>query len=390
MINKEVSPRIAVLLPSFHEAGPAVVASTIAEVVRKKGLESVFLSLRLNEPKKKRWLEEKGFKTIEIGMRKFPRAKDQKELERVINEIGSCLVHSHGFWPIVMLSKVRSNVAKVATVHEEPLKSLAFDYGKVVARAMCATEGKALEVYSAVVSCSESVSQALKEDILSPRGIGLHCIKTIPNGVSDKLPQASLEGNNQGSFNSGKTIKMVSAASLTKRKNLGTAIRAVAYAADHGANLSYLIFGTGSEDKRLRKIISEKKLDSRIELRGFVQRDKLLEIMLRESNLVMMPSFSEGLSLAALEAMMIGNPLLCSNIPSFRDIVIDGFNGFLCEPDDYVCFGKALVLLSEDSERMARMARNSRTLYEQKFTAEIMGDSYYRLYEGLIQNNGGQ
>lgn len=378
---------VIVLLPSLKEAGPAIVAATIAEVVRKKGLESVFLSLRINEPKKKKWLEEKGFKIIEIGMRKIPIAKDQKELERVINERGASLVHSHGFWPIVMLSKVRSNVAKVTTMHEEPVKLLTLTYGKTIARAMCATEGKALEAYSAVVACSESVSKALEEDILAPRRMNLQFLKIIPNGVFDIFPNGYLEGKTQVHPNQGEAIRIISASTLTKRKNLETAIRAVAFAVDHGANLSYCIYGSGPEEKRLRKLISQKKLNSQIKLQGFVRRERLLKVMSSDSNLVMMPSFSEGLSLAALEAMMIGRPLLCSNIPSFKHVVIDGFNGFLCEPEDYECFGNALVALGQDTEKITTMGNNSRSLYEEKFTGETMGESYYNLYQGLIANN---
>ncbi len=373
--------KVAMLLPSFKESGPAIVASLITQEIKKRSVDVIFISLRMNDESTKDWLIKKDFELCEVGMKKLPFSKDQKNLEKIINETTPDIVHAHGFWPIVMLSKVKSpSICKVATIHEEPINSLSYTYGIIVAKLMCMAQREALKRYKKIVACSNSVKKAFVKDVAKGEENSSSNLVTISNGIED-LSKSFCDEISSCKVSK---IRISSLANLIKRKNIKTAINAVYYANKLGADIVYDIFGTGKQEESLRKQVRNLHLEDSIHFKGLISRKALLSYLEDKVDLVIMPSFSEGLSLAALEALMFGKSLLCSDIPSFRGIVIDGYNGFLCDPEDYGCFGDNLYKLWRDRELLITMANNAKNHFKEHFTSEIMGKLYFDLYERLV------
>jgi glycosyltransferase EpsD len=58
-----------------------------------------------------------------------------------------------------------------------------------------------------------------------------------------------------------------------------------------------------------------------------------------------MPSYHEGLPIAALEAMYCGVPVVVSNIRGLVDVIEDGVTGYLCEPNDSDAFAQKMSTL---------------------------------------------
>ena len=375
--------KIVMLLPSFKEAGPAIVASVIAQEIKKRGVDVAFVSLRMNDETTKSWLIEKDFELHEVGMKKIPFSRDQKNLEKIIDEINPDIVHAHGFWPIVMLSRVKSSsIHKVATIHEEPMNNLSYSYGVIMAKFMCIAQYKALKKYEKVIACSNSVKMAFIKDIAKKNESICSKLVTISNGIEDLSESFCSEIN----FCKTSKIRVFSSANLIKLKNIETAINAVHYANKLGADIIYDIFGTGEQEKSLREQIATLRIESLVHIKGYMPRKHLMIYLRDKVDLVVMPSFSEGLSLAALEALMFGKPLLCSDIPSFKDVVIDGYNGFLCDPKDYRSFGDKLYKLWKDRDLLAEMANNARNSFKWHFNSELMGKLYFDLYGRLMTN----
>ncbi len=74
------------------------------------------------------------------------------------------------------------------------------------------------------------------------------------------------------------------------------------------------IFGTGLEYQRLSNLVAELKIEKRVTFRGWVPADRIWP----QVDLLLMPSFSEGLPNAVLEAIAAGVPVLASDIPAHR------------------------------------------------------------------------
>lgn len=96
-----------------------------------------------------------------------------------------------------------------------------------------------------------------------------------------------------------------------------------------------IIIGSGSESDLLSNYVEELQLQNEISLMtGLPQHE--IAIKLAESNLFIFPSYreSESLGLVGLEAMACGLPVIGSHIGGIKEYVIDGYNGFVFEPQN--------------------------------------------------------
>jgi glycosyltransferase involved in cell wall biosynthesis len=76
--------------------------------------------------------------------------------------------------------------------------------------------------------------------------------------------------------------------------------------------------------------------------------------LLTATDLVLMPSHSEGLGLAAIEGLAAGKPVVAFNVGGLREVVSDGVNGRLVRPGDSAAFGQAVVEMIRDPARLAQ------------------------------------
>ncbi|UZR95850.1 glycosyltransferase family 4 protein [Chondrinema litorale] len=99
---------------------------------------------------------------------------------------------------------------------------------------------------------------------------------------------------------------------------------------------------------------------------------------LDNADCVVLPSYREGTPRSLLEAASQGKPLVATDVPGCREVVVDTYNGFLCE-------AKNADDLSEKMERMVLsspnmieyMGKNSRKLAESKFDEKIVINRYH-------------
>jgi GalNAc-alpha-(1->4)-GalNAc-alpha-(1->3)-diNAcBac-PP-undecaprenol alpha-1,4-N-acetyl-D-galactosaminyltransferase len=124
------------------------------------------------------------------------------------------------------------------------------------------------------------------------------------------------------------------------------------------------IYGEGPERCALEKLIASLEVSDRIRLCGWTPDPASV---LREASVFVLPSRSEGFPNALLEAMALGLPVIASNCPSGpADIIVDGINGLLVQPDNVNALSHALLALMKDRgkrERLGRCAREVRKRY---------------------------
>lgn len=93
-------------------------------------------------------------------------------------------------------------------------------------------------------------------------------------------------------------------------------------------------------------------------------------------------SLSETFSLAALEAMAMGRPVVLSDVGGAREMVLPGSNGFLYPAGDTAALAAALAALA-DGARARRMGRVARAVAETGFSEQAMLDRYETLLGAL-------
>lgn len=138
-------------------------------------------------------------------------------------------------------------------------------------------------------------------------------------------------------------LVVLSIGELNKNKNHEVIIRAIAKI--DNPKIHYIICGQGQLDGHLRNLSKELGIENQVHLLGF--RKDIPEIC-KVSDLFAFPSYREGLSVALMEAMANGLPVVCSNIRGNSDLIEDGKGGYLVEPADVEGFAKYIKNLIED------------------------------------------
>lgn len=108
-------------------------------------------------------------------------------------------------------------------------------------------------------------------------------------------------------------------------------------------------------------------------------------------HVVCLPSrYREGVPRALIEAASSGRPIVTTDMPGCREIVVDGKNGFLVPPGDAVRVAQAIRLLLRDPDLRERMGSIGRSMVERSFSAERVTANLLSIYAGLLDGKGTQ
>jgi glycosyltransferase involved in cell wall biosynthesis len=102
-------------------------------------------------------------------------------------------------------------------------------------------------------------------------------------------------------------------------------------------------------------------------------------------DIVLMPTVREGFSLAVLEAMSCGLPVVASNCCSLPEQVVEGKGGYLCPVGDVDSFAERLNYLADSSGLRLEMGEFNRAKVEKEFTMGKMINEYQRLFEEAMR-----
>jgi glycosyltransferase involved in cell wall biosynthesis len=146
------------------------------------------------------------------------------------------------------------------------------------------------------------------------------------------------------------------------------------------------IAGNGANKKHLESIIHHYGLEDQVKFLGFIPNEDL-PALLNVSDIFTMPSEAELLSIASLEAMACGKPLLLANAKALPELVHNGMNGFLFEPGSSIDAAKKIDILLERKQNWKIMGEHSLQMV-QAHTIENTISGYTILYEYLINGQG--
>jgi glycosyltransferase involved in cell wall biosynthesis len=107
---------------------------------------------------------------------------------------------------------------------------------------------------------------------------------------------------------------------------------------------------------------------------------------LRDADLFVLPSREEGMSIALLEAMALGIPLVASSIPGNRRIVGDFKHGRLAPPDDPAGLARVINEQWAGFDRAFHMSRAARGRVEQEFSIRIVARKHLQLFSDLASS----
>jgi glycosyltransferase involved in cell wall biosynthesis len=107
--------------------------------------------------------------------------------------------------------------------------------------------------------------------------------------------------------------------------------------------------------------------------------------LLAASDLIVLPSLREGLSIALLEGMAAGKPIIATSIGSHRELASQAEIARIVPPADASALCNAILQLTTDPALMARLGTNARALFESHYTEDRMLNTYKQLYFDLLE-----
>lgn len=109
----------------------------------------------------------------------------------------------------------------------------------------------------------------------------------------------------------------------------------------------------------------------------------------RRCHFAVLPSHREGLPMSLLEAAASGKPMIATDAPGCREIVIDGQTGLLVPIEDAKALAEAIARLAGSPQLRERLGHAARQLVVDKLSAKIIGNAIVELYDRLIFESSG-
>jgi glycosyltransferase involved in cell wall biosynthesis len=106
--------------------------------------------------------------------------------------------------------------------------------------------------------------------------------------------------------------------------------------------------------------------------------------LLTAADLFVLPSLEEGMSLAMLEAMAVGLPVVATDIPGNQGLVTHRKHGLLVPTQDAASLSAAIEQLLDDRQLAARLADAARGHVQEHFSLAGMVDRHLELFEDLV------
>jgi glycosyltransferase involved in cell wall biosynthesis len=133
----------------------------------------------------------------------------------------------------------------------------------------------------------------------------------------------------------------------------------------------FLIIGDGPQRRFLENLSAELKLDERVHFLGFQRQlgDILAAV---DVNCLSSYPHQETLSVAAIEAMSAGVPIVCTDVGFMKEIVTPNETGFLVPVDDPTALAEKLILVLEQPELQKNLGRKARRMVLESFGVEQM------------------
>ncbi len=201
-------------------------------------------------------------------------------------------------------------------------------------------------------------------------------IEVIYNGVDTQNIEAAAR-------NPGGEPRIVFAGRFVGQKDPLQIVRALADLKD--LNWQCVLLGDGELFEAVEQFIRAAGLEQRFTLTGWVTPEEVLA-WFAKSDILFMPSLSEGLPVVGVQALANGLAVVASHIGGFLDIVDQGQNGFLVQPGDQAGFAEALRKLLADPS-LLRQFQEASLRKAAQFDITRIAAQYETIFEEVIYDH---
>ncbi|WNL11556.1 glycosyltransferase family 4 protein [Aliarcobacter cryaerophilus] len=213
--------------------------------------------------------------------------------------------------------------------------------------------------------------------------------KEVVNSIV-KVPITLIRGSgvdlSQYEYNEEKNenIKVSMACRLLKDKGVFEYIDAVKILKQKLPNVEFELYGDidiHNPASLINEDVEKIKKDGFVNVYGFSSD---IEKVFCDSNIIVLPSYREGLPKVLIEAAACGRAIVTTDVPGCRDAIEPNVTGLLCEVKDTESLASMIEKLILDKDLRNSMGKEGRKLAEQEFDINKVVEKHFDIYEGRI------
>lgn len=302
--------------------------------------------------------------------------KAYKQTKKIINENNYALIHSHspigGFLSRIAARSARKNGTKmIYTAHGFHFFNGAPLMNWLIFYPIERISSRWTDVLVTITHEDYQLAQKkmYAKDVVYVPGVGINTAAFAP-----KEEDAAINARKREELGLAMTdTVMLSVGELNKNKNHEIVIRAMAQLGN--PDLHYVIAGRGDLKEYLELLAKELGVSKQLHLLGF--RADIKELF-KMADFFAHPSYREGLSVAVMEAMASGLPVICTEIRGNTDLIEDDKGGYLFKPAVQETAYRALknIINSPDRKSMGLYNLKKAEALDVKAVLEVMRKIY--------------
>jgi glycosyltransferase involved in cell wall biosynthesis len=168
-----------------------------------------------------------------------------------------------------------------------------------------------------------------------------------------------------------------------QRKGLPTLIQAIPQVLAAHPDAELWVVGRDKAIPRMQALCRAQGVERQVRFWGLRSQTELLSLY-AQADILAMPSLTEGFGTVFLEAMAAGVPVLGTRVGGIPEIIEDGQNGLLIDPDDPAGLGRALLRMLHDRP-LCDQLRHAGLETARRFTLESVMHCNYGVYQQILQ-----
>jgi glycosyltransferase involved in cell wall biosynthesis len=218
-------------------------------------------------------------------------------------------------------------------------------------------------------------------DVLRSYGVW-RPIEVIPTGIDLEMIDAGERHPTRERFGIPPDVPVVAyTGRIAREKNLDLLIEAFAILARRSPEAHLLLIGGGPWHAHCRRLSESLGIAERVHFTGYLPRPEVFDC-LAESEVFAFASLTDTQGVSVLEAMALGCPAVAVRSGAGEDVIRDGIDGVLTDPDTEA-FAQGMASLLDSEDLRGKLAGQARSRAEE-FSAGRMAEKLVRLYARLI------
>ena len=152
-----------------------------------------------------------------------------------------------------------------------------------------------------------------------------------------------------------------------------------------GKDVSDIVSGNESTWQMMQTLFSEKAIKN-VEYLESVPYSEIKE-KIQHAAVCVFPSFAEAFPVSWLEAMAMEKAIVASDIGWAKEMIDDGVNGFLVNPEDHELFAEKISVFLKDKQLQIKMGKTARIKVENCFDIKVLAQNNIKFYTQIISQN---